>query len=143
MVIDTDSPSFVLRPIGRVSSSLRKREEAPKQPDEGAPPAWLELEPEVREGLADLKVGDELLLLTWLHRAERATLRVHPRDDEGAPLRGVFSTRSQDRPNPVGVHRVRIAEMESPLRIRVAALEAFDGTPIIDLKPVLDPRKER
>lgn len=143
MVLDLDSPSFVLRPIGRVSSSLLNREEAPKQPDEGAPTAWLEFDREVEEALTDLKVGDELLLLTWLHRADRATLRVHPRDDERAPLRGVFSTRSQDRPNPVGIHRVRIAEIDFPLRLRVASLEAFDGTPIIDLKPVLDLREER
>jgi tRNA-Thr(GGU) m(6)t(6)A37 methyltransferase TsaA len=132
---------FVLRPIGRVLSSLRSREQAPKQGREGAPEAWLEFVPEVQEGLADLRAGDEMILLTWLHRAERETLRVHPRDDVHAPLRGVFSTRSQDRPNPIGVHRVRILEIQGT-RVRVDRLEAFDETPIIDLKPVLEEGRE-
>ncbi|HYG64286.1 MAG TPA: tRNA (N6-threonylcarbamoyladenosine(37)-N6)-methyltransferase TrmO [Thermoanaerobaculia bacterium] len=134
---------FTIRPIGRVLSPLREREHAPKQGNEGAPEAWLEFEPEVQEGLADLRVGEEVLVLTWLHRADRETLRVHPRDDTSLPLRGVFSTRSQDRPNPVGIHRVRILEIEGPTRLRVDGLEAFDGTPVIDLKPVLDREQER
>jgi tRNA-Thr(GGU) m(6)t(6)A37 methyltransferase TsaA len=134
---------FTIRPIGRVLSPLREREQAPKQGSEGAPEAWLELEPAVQEGLTDLRVGEEVLVLTWLHRADRETLRVHPRDDVSVPLRGVFSTRSQDRPNPVGIHRVRIVEIESPTRFRVDGLEAFDETPIIDLKPVLDRVQER
>lgn len=129
---------YTLRPIGRVTSPLRERASAPKQAHEGAPEAWLDFEPEVREGLADLQVGEEVLVITWLHLADRETLRVHPRDDASAPLRGVFSTRSQDRPNPLGIHRVRIVEIASPLRIRVDGLEAFDQTPIVDLKPVLD-----
>lgn len=129
---------YTLRPIGRVTSPLRERTSAPKQAHEGAPEAWLDFEPEVREGLADLQVGEEVLVITWLHLADRETLRVHPRDDASAPLRGVFSTRSQDRPNPLGIHRVRIVEIASPLRIRVDGLEAFDQTPIVDLKPVLD-----
>jgi tRNA-Thr(GGU) m(6)t(6)A37 methyltransferase TsaA len=126
-----------LRPIGRVLSPLQSREQAPKQAHEGAPEAWLEFAPEVQEGLADLRVGDEMIVLTWLHRAERETLRVHPRDDPHAPLRGVFSTRSQDRPNPIGLHRVRILEIQERTRVRVDQLEVFDGTPILDLKPML------
>jgi tRNA-Thr(GGU) m(6)t(6)A37 methyltransferase TsaA len=134
---------FTLRPIGRVVSPLRQRADAPKQGHEGALEAWLVFAPEVQEGLTDLEVGEEVLVLTWLHRSERETLRVHPRDDASVPLRGVFSTRSQDRPNPIGIHRVRIVEIESPLRFRVDGLEAFDETPILDLKPVLDSRQER
>lgn len=129
---------FTLNPIGHVSSPLLNRDDAPKQGHEGAPPAWLLFEPEFQEGLTDLQVGDEILLLTWLDRADRATLRVHPRDDESAPLRGVFSTRSQDRPNPVGIHRVSIVEIAGPTRVKVLPLEALDGTPVIDVKPVLD-----
>lgn len=129
---------YTLRPIGRVISPLRERASAPKQAHEGAPEAWLDFEPEVQEALADLQVGEEVLVLTWLHLADRETLRVHPRDDPGVPLRGVFSTRSQDRPNPLGIHRVRIVEIAGPLRIRVDGLEAFDQTPVVDLKPVLD-----
>ena len=134
---------FTLTPIGRVSSPLTDRAHAPKQGHEGAPAAWLLFEPRFADGLTELAVGDEILLLTWLDRADRDTLRVHPRDDESAPLRGVFSTRSQDRPNPVGIHRVRISEIAGPTRLRVLDLEAFDGTPIIDVKPVLDRERER
>ena len=134
---------FTLKPIGHVSSPLVDREQAPKQGNEGAPEAWLVFEPEYQEGLRDLRAGDEILVLTWLHRGDRETLSVHPRDDLSAPLRGVFSTRSQDRPNPVGLHRVRIVEVASPTRLKVLDLEAFDATPIIDIKPVLDRVKER
>jgi tRNA-Thr(GGU) m(6)t(6)A37 methyltransferase TsaA len=134
---------FQLRPIGKVFSSLRDRAHAPKQAHEGAPDAWLEMDVLVADGLAHLRVGDDILLLTWLHQADRDTLQVHPRDVVGAPLRGVFSTRSQDRPNPIGVHRVRIVEIQAPLRIRVDGLEAFDGTPVIDIKPLLDELAER
>lgn len=95
-------------------------------------------EPEFADGLRDLRAGDEILVLTWLDRADRGMLSVHPRDDLSAPLRGVFSTRSADRPNPVGIHRVRIVEAESATRFRVTDLEAVDGTPVIDVKPVLD-----
>ncbi|HET9439473.1 MAG TPA: tRNA (N6-threonylcarbamoyladenosine(37)-N6)-methyltransferase TrmO [Longimicrobiales bacterium] len=131
-----------LDPIGYVRSPITNRSEAPKQGFEGAPPAWLEIAPDFEDGLSELKVGQEVVVLTWLDRADRSTLRVHPRDDESAPMRGVFSTRSQDRPNPIGLHRVRIAEIASPTRIKVLDLEAFDGTPIIDIKPVLDPVRE-
>ena len=134
---------FTVKPIGRVKSPLTDRDQAPKQGDEGAPEAWLEFSPDVEPGLRDLRVGDEVLVLTWLDRADRETLRVHPRDDPSAPLRGVFSTRSADRPNPVGVHRVTIVEVTEPTRMRVHPLEAIDGTPIVDVKPTLDHRKER
>jgi tRNA-Thr(GGU) m(6)t(6)A37 methyltransferase TsaA len=132
-----------ITPIGTVSSSLVHQDHAPKQGNEGAPEAWLVFDPSVEAALADLNAGEDVLLLTWLDRADRQTLRVHPRDDRSAPLRGVFSTRSQDRPNPVGLHRVTILERESPLRLRVSDLEALNGTPIIDMKPVLDRFHER
>ena len=134
---------FTLRPIGRVNSPLRDPAQAPKQGNEGAPAAWLEFLPEVAPGLRDLRAGDEVLVLTWLDRADRATLDVHPRDDPSAPLRGVFSTRSADRLNPVGIHRVTIVEIGSPTRFQVDAIEAVDQTPIVDVKPVLDRRVER
>ena len=135
--------TFTLRPIGYVRSPLVNREHAPKQGDEGSPEAQLIFKPEFQEGLSQLRVGEEILVLTWLDRGDRETLSVHPRDDKGAPLRGVFSTRSQDRPNPVGLHRVTIVGIVPPTQFRVLDLEAFDATPIIDVKPVLDRVKER
>ena len=129
-------PDFLLRPIGTVRSDLRDRELAPMQGDEGAPDAWIELRPEVLRAAASLAPGDELLVLTWFHQADRSILEVHPRSDPSRPLTGVFSTRSPDRPNPVGLHRVRVIAVEKQ-RIRVGPLEAIDGTPVIDLKPVL------
>ena len=128
---------FTLKPIGFVRSELTDVARAPKQGDEGAPSAWLEFVPEFGSGLRDLRPGDEALVLTWLDRADRSTLEVHPRDDPAAPLRGVFSTRSADRPNPVGIHRVTIVEVAPGPRILVSAIEAVDGTPVIDVKPVL------
>jgi tRNA-Thr(GGU) m(6)t(6)A37 methyltransferase TsaA len=136
-------PAFTLNPIGRVRSMLKNRADAPKQGDEGAPDAWLELEPEFASGVRDLHVGDEILVLTWLDRGDRTVLEVHPRDDAASPLLGVFSTRSSDRPNPVGIHRVTIFEITRTGRLWVRALEAIDGTPIIDIKPVLDRTRER
>lgn len=106
------------------------------QGDEGAPEAWLELTPRTAPGLAGIVVGDELIVLTWLHLSQRDVLQVHPRGDMNRPLTGVFATRSPDRPNPVGLHRVKVMEVEKQ-RLRVAPLEAIDGTPILDLKPVL------
>lgn len=132
-----------LTPIGVVRSPLSDRAQAPKQGDEGAPEAWLVFESRVREGLRDLRVGEEVLVLTWLDRADRETLLVHPRDEESAPLTGVFSTRSPDRPNPIGLHRVGILEVVDGLSFRVRDLEALDGTPILDVKPVLDRGRER
>jgi tRNA-Thr(GGU) m(6)t(6)A37 methyltransferase TsaA len=128
---------FSVKPIGRVESPLRNREDAPKQGEEGAPPAVLVFEQSVQAALADIRVGDRLLLLTWLDRADRGVLQVHPRDDKTMPLRGVFSTRSQDRPNPIGVHRVTVVSIANPLRVEVRDLEAFDGTPIVDVKATL------
>lgn|SRR5262249_8686073 len=125
-------------PIGLVSSPLTRLEAAPLQGDEGAPEAWLELRQEVVPGVRGLEAGDEVLVLTWLHLARRDVLEVHPRGRQEAPKVGVFATRSPDRPNPVGLHRVRILEIDGG-RLRVAPLEALDGTPIVDLKPVLGP----
>jgi tRNA-Thr(GGU) m(6)t(6)A37 methyltransferase TsaA len=128
--------TFELRPIGRVESALRTLEAAPRQADEGAPSAWLVFKEEVREGLASLRPGDQLIVLTWLDRAQRDVLVVHPRGDTSRPREGVFSTRSPHRPNPIGLHRVQVVAVER-LRVRVDHLEALDGTPIVDVKPVL------
>jgi tRNA-Thr(GGU) m(6)t(6)A37 methyltransferase TsaA len=133
---------YTVRPIGRVESSLVERDRAPKQGDEGAPDAWLVFDEGVREGLRDLAVGSDVLLLTWLDRSDRDVLVVHPRDDLSRPATGVFATRSSDRPNPIGLHRVRVLAIDG-LRIQVNNLEAIDGTPIVDVKPVLDHGTER
>lgn len=138
---DAETP-IVLEPIGSVESSLTAREQAPKQGDEGSPEAWLVFDPGMRDGLTDLEVGAEALVLTWLDRARRDVLRVRPRDDPARPETGVFSTRSPDRPNPIGIHRVTIVSLAGN-RVRVRNLEALDGTPILDVKPVLDPGTER
>jgi tRNA-Thr(GGU) m(6)t(6)A37 methyltransferase TsaA len=125
-----------LTAIGTVESPLTDIAEAPKQGDEGAPDAWLVFDPDVLAGLDGIKAGDDVLVLTWLDRARRDTLRVHPRDDETRPEQGVFSTRSPDRPNPIGLHRVTVLEVDGN-RVHVRGLEAVDGTPIVDVKPVL------
>jgi tRNA-Thr(GGU) m(6)t(6)A37 methyltransferase TsaA len=135
--------SYTLVPIGRVRSPLVDRTAAPKQGHEGGPDAWLDFDPRFEEGLSDLRPGDEVLVLTWLHEADRDVLSVHPRDVASAPLRGVFGTRSSDRPNPIGIHRVRILAIEGPTRVKVSDLEAIDGTPIVDVKPVIDRARER
>ncbi|MEW6401199.1 MAG: tRNA (N6-threonylcarbamoyladenosine(37)-N6)-methyltransferase TrmO [Chloroflexota bacterium] len=127
---------YTIEPLGFVRSTLTRLEDAPMQGDEGAPEAWLELTPQVAKGLLGIAAGDELIMLTWLHLAERDVLQVHPRGDITRPLTGVFATRSQDRPNPIGVHRVTVLEVGEH-SLRVAPLEAIDGTPIIDIKPVL------
>lgn len=123
--------------IGHVESSLTDPALAPKQGTEGAPDAWLVFRSAVRAGLADLKVGDDVVVLTWLHLADRSMLRVHPRDDASRPQTGVFSTRSADRPNPIGLHVVTIVEVGDGLRYLVRGIEAVHMTPIIDVKPVL------
>lgn len=128
--------TYTINPIGVVRSNLTRLEDAPMQGREGAPEAWLELTSQVQPGLMGLKAGDEILVLTWLHLAERDVLQVHPRGDTSRPLTGVFATRSPDRPNPIGLHRVSLLEV-SDQRLRVAPLEAIDGTPIVDIKPVL------
>lgn len=131
--------NFEVRPIGRVVSPLTDLESAPRQADEDAPDAWLVFEPEMLEGLLSLRHGDEVLLLTWLDRARRDVLSVHPRGDTSRPQEGVFSTRSPHRPNPIGLHRVEITAIDGG-RVRVRHLEAVDGTPIIDVKPILSER---
>jgi tRNA-Thr(GGU) m(6)t(6)A37 methyltransferase TsaA len=128
---------YELKPIGRVQSSLTDLASAPRQADEGAPEATLVFQPEVLEGLQNLRPGDEVILITWLDRAERDVLSVHPRGDASRPEEGVFSTRSPHRPNPIGLHRVEITSIKGG-RVTVRRLEAIDGTPILDLKPILD-----
>jgi tRNA-Thr(GGU) m(6)t(6)A37 methyltransferase TsaA len=130
--------TYEVRSIGIVESTLKDLESAPRQPDEGAPEAWLALDQDVIEGLQNLRVGDEIIVITWLDRARRDVLKVHPRGDLSRAVEGVFSTRSPHRPNPVGLHQVAIAEIAGA-RIRVRSLEALDGTPIVDIKPVLTP----
>jgi tRNA-Thr(GGU) m(6)t(6)A37 methyltransferase TsaA len=127
----------VVTVIGHVESPLSDPRLAPKQGNEGAPEAWIVFREAFRDGLRDVAAGDEVIVLTWLHRGDRGTLRVHPRDDLSRPPLGVFSTRSADRPNPIGLHRVRILDVEDGLRFRVRDLEAVDGTPVVDVKPVL------
>jgi tRNA-Thr(GGU) m(6)t(6)A37 methyltransferase TsaA len=127
---------FVVRPVGWVESPLVDRGMAPKQGDEGAPEAWIVFHPRYALAMADLAAGQEVLVLTWLDRASREVVAVHPRDDLTRPLTGVFSTRSSDRPNPVGLHRVTIVAVDG-VRALVRDLEALDGTPIVDVKPVL------
>jgi tRNA-Thr(GGU) m(6)t(6)A37 methyltransferase TsaA len=131
---------YELRPVGRVESTLIDRADAPLQGAEGAPEAWLVFDDTLSAGITDLHAGAEVLVLTWLHLASRDTLRVYPRGNPANAEEGVFSTRSPDRPNPVGLHRVRIVDVQGN-RIRVSDLEALDGTPIIDVKPVLSPRE--
>ncbi|TWD84242.1 tRNA-Thr(GGU) m(6)t(6)A37 methyltransferase TsaA [Kribbella amoyensis] len=130
------STDFVLRPIGVVESDLTDLAGAPRQGDEGAPDAWLVLDPAFAEAWQHLVVGDELLLFTWFDRADRETLVVHPRSDVTRPPTGVFSTRSPDRPNPIGLHRITLLAIDAQ-RLHVGPLEAIDGTPVLDLKPVL------
>jgi tRNA-Thr(GGU) m(6)t(6)A37 methyltransferase TsaA len=125
-----------LKPIGTVESPLTDKASAPRQGDEGAPDAWLVFDPAVLEGLEGIRQGDRVIVLTWLDRARRDVLRVHPRDDPTNPERGVFSTRSADRPNPIGLHEVEVTAINGP-RVRVRNLEALDGTPIVDVKPLL------
>ena len=131
-----------LDPIGHVESPLRDQAAAPKQGTEGAPEAWLVFEERVATGLDGLQVGDDVFVLTWLHQSRRDVLRVHPRDDLSNPERGVFTTRSSDRPNPIGLHRVRILRIDG-LRVQVRNLEAIDGTPILDVKPVIDADRDK
>jgi tRNA-Thr(GGU) m(6)t(6)A37 methyltransferase TsaA len=129
--------NYSFRPIGIVRSSLRTRGDAPNQAFEGAPEAVLELDLAVAPALHLVAPGQDLILLTWLHRADRSVLQTHPRDDPSTPLTGVFATRSSERPNPIGLHRVTVTAIEPPAVVRVAALEAIDGTPVLDLKAVM------
>ncbi|MEA2218635.1 MAG: hypothetical protein QOJ35_1261 [Solirubrobacteraceae bacterium] len=131
-----DDARFELRPVATVRSPLTDLAAAPKQAHEGAPPAWLHFDPALLDALDGLRVGDEIVVLTWLHRSDRDVLRVHPRGDVANPIQGVFSTRSPARPNPIGLHEATILEIDVA-RVRVSALEAVDGTPVLDVKPVL------
>jgi tRNA-Thr(GGU) m(6)t(6)A37 methyltransferase TsaA len=132
----TNTGRAELRPIGVIRSTIKKRSEAPKQGSEGAPDAWLELKSFAAEGLDGIKAGDDILVLTWLHEARRDVLKVHPRSDPNRALTGVFWTRSPDRPNPLGLHRVTVREIARK-GLRVGPIEVIDGTPVVDIKPAL------
>ena len=127
---------YRLHPLGHIRSTLRALDRAPKQGSEGAPDAWLDLDPAFARGISGIVAGDEVIVITWLHRANRDVLEVHPRDDPAIPLHGVFATRSPDRPNPLGLHHVTVREI-SGVRLRIGPIEAIDGTPVVDMKPVL------
>ena len=129
---------YLLYPLGFIHSPLKQREEAPRQGNEGAPDAWLEVNPALAEGLDGMTVGDEIIIITWLHQSQRDILKLHPRGDETIPLTGVFATRSPDRPNPLGLHQVTVLEIVGN-RLKVGPLEVIDGTPVVDIKPVLPP----
>jgi tRNA-Thr(GGU) m(6)t(6)A37 methyltransferase TsaA len=136
--------SYTLEPVGFIRSILKRREEAPRQGSEGAPDAWLEIEPQFAEALLGMEVGHELIVITWLHEARRDVLKGHPRSDPNRPLTGVFYTRSPARPNPLGLHPVTVREINSPsrevygatraTRLKIGPIEAFDGTPVVDIK---------
>jgi tRNA-Thr(GGU) m(6)t(6)A37 methyltransferase TsaA len=136
--------SFTLQPVGFIRSTLKRREDAPRQGPEGAPDAWLEIEPQFSEALLGMEVGHELMVITWLHEASRDVLKGHPRSDESRPLTGVFYTRSPARPNPLGLHPVTVREIDPPspggyggtgiVRVKIGPIEAFDGTPVVDIK---------
>jgi tRNA-Thr(GGU) m(6)t(6)A37 methyltransferase TsaA len=128
--------TYILKPIGRVRSAPKDRQAAPRQGVEGAPEATIELSPSVREGLGGIRAGSEVIVITWLHESRRDVLKVHPRGEESRPLTGVFATRSPDRPNPLGLHRVTVLALTGR-ELKVAPLEAIDGTPVVDIKPVL------
>jgi tRNA-Thr(GGU) m(6)t(6)A37 methyltransferase TsaA len=132
-----DTLSDHLQVVGRIRSVLRSKDEAPRQGSEGAPDAWLELDPVFEPALRGIAAGDELIVITWLHRGNREVLQVHPRGDPEIPIAGVFATRSPDRPNPLGLHRVTVREI-SGTRLRIGPIEAIDETPVVDIKPVLD-----
>jgi tRNA-Thr(GGU) m(6)t(6)A37 methyltransferase TsaA len=140
--IDGMKDALQLRPVGTIQSTLTSRRDAPKQGDEGAPDAWLEMLPWTAEALLGLAAGDEIIVITWLDRARRDTFQVHPRSDPNRALAGVFATRSPDRPNPLGLHPVVIREIDGR-RLRIGPMEALDGTPVVDIKPVLLTRDTR
>jgi tRNA-Thr(GGU) m(6)t(6)A37 methyltransferase TsaA len=139
--LDENEP-YTLRPIGIVRSTLSAPGDAPNQAFESAPPAVLEIDPSFVDALHRIRIGDELILLTWLHLARRNVLQTHPTGDTNIPLTGIFRTRSPDRPNPIGVHRVTVTALDGPTTLRVGALEAIDGTPIVDLKVAMRGTRE-
>ena len=133
----TSTPTYSLRAIGVVRSPLRTTKNAPRQGSEGAPEAWVEIDPAFADALLGVASGDDVILLTWLHLGRRDVLQVHPRDNPRNPIAGVFATRSQDRPNPIGLHRVKVLDIDGRTRLKVSPLEAVDGTPVVDIKAVL------
>ena len=126
-----------IKKIGLVRSSLKNRQDCPFQEKEGAPEAWIEIDPAYADGLYGLHLGDEIMVFTWMHLANRHTLQVHPRGNRKNPLKGVFATRSPSRPNPIGIHQTRIISLGQPSKIKVQALEVVDKTPVVDIKPVI------
>lgn len=128
--------NFSIKPIGFICSDLKSRDQAPRQGTEGAPGAWIEVNSSFADGLEGIVPGQEIVIITWLHKADRKMLKVHPRGDINSPLSGVFSTRSPDRPNPLGLHRLTVREIIGN-RLRIEPIEAIDGTPVVDIKPVL------
>ena len=130
-------PDFELQQIGRVRSNLKSRADCPFQEKEGAPEAWIEIDPQFKDALFGLQPGDDIIIFTWLHLADRERMLVHPRGNRKNPLKGVFATRSPSRPNPIGFHQTRILSLDQPLKIRVQALEVVDKTPVLDIKPVI------
>ena len=127
--------SYMIEPVGLIHSNLSSRKDAPFQGCEGAPDAWIEVNPTFEEGLKGITAGNEIIVITWFHKAHRDILKLHPRGDKNMPLAGVFATRSPDRPNPIGLHRVRVLEI-SGNRLKVGPIEAIDETPVVDIKPV-------
>jgi tRNA-Thr(GGU) m(6)t(6)A37 methyltransferase TsaA len=133
----TSSENYLLQPIGRIRSTILNRRDAPCQGAEGAPDVWLDVMPAFAPGLLGITAGDEVVVITWLHQANRETMQVHPRKNPNNPLTGVFFTRSPDRPNPLGLHRVTVREITGH-QLRIGPMEAIDGTPVVDIKAVLD-----
>jgi tRNA-Thr(GGU) m(6)t(6)A37 methyltransferase TsaA len=133
---DETPTGLLLRPVGVIRSEIKRRADAPKQGSEGAPDVWLDVHPWAAEGLHRIDVGDELVIITWFHQARRDVFQVHPRSDTRNPLTGVFATRSPDRPNPLGLHPVVVRAIDGT-RLRIGPIEAIDGTPVVDIKPVL------
>lgn len=131
------NPPFKISPIGIVRSRLKEISQCPRQESEAAPGAWIEIEPQYAEAMDGLDVGDEIMVFTWMHLADRSILKVHPRGNRENPIQGVFATRSPHRPNPIGLHKTRITAVELPSRIKVASLEVIDNTPVVDIKPVV------
>ena len=129
---------YSLNPVGYIRSTLRHLENAPRQGSEGAPDAWLDVNPGLARGLSGIAQGDEIIVVTWLHRSDRDVLEVHPRDNPETPVAGVFTTRSSHRPNPLGLHRVTVREVAGN-SLRIGPIEAIDGTPVVDIKPALNP----
>jgi len=129
---------YMVQPIGSIQSRIKNRKDAPTFYSENAPNAFLQLKPKYRDGLDQVEVGDDIIIITWLHRARRDVLRVHPRGDASRPLTGVFLSRSPDRPNPLGLHRAKVLEIRGN-GLSVGPIEAIDGTPVVDIKPVVDP----